>query len=113
MLIINRDKQSKKKNYIYCIYTIDIIIEIKIERKIGSDTVIVWEPFGCTDCVKTHLHIISIKKQSTKTCMVATQWFELLQFTCFQGLFGIAFHFCHMPIPLENPLMTVTRVILQ
>lgn len=54
--------------------------------------------------------IISIKKQST--CSKATHWFELFQFTCCHGVFGKAFHFCHTPIPLENPLMNVTRVIL-
>lgn len=44
---------------------------------------------------------------------VATPRLERLQFPFFQSLFERAFHFCDMPITLENPLMTVTRVILK
>lgn len=108
MLIINGDKQRARKikhkkqgNR----------IEIKVERKMGRGSVIVWEPFDFVK--KTHLHMISIKKQETKTRTVATPRLERLQFTCFQGPFGRAFHFFDTPVTLENPLMTVTCVILK
>lgn len=111
MLIINGDKQSARK--IKHKNKKENRIEIKVERKMGRGSLIVGEPFDFVGKKKTHLHMISIKKQETKTFTVATPRLELLQFTCFQGPFGRAFHFFDTPVPLENPLMTVTRVILK
>lgn len=53
---------------------------------------------------KSNLRIISIKKQQTYVS------FELLHLCC---PFGMLFHFCHMRIPVESPLINVTRVILE
>lgn len=95
-LIIHRDKQTRKKKK-------KRAKDQKSDRYLFG---IIWW-YTLWKKKKRHLRVISIKKQQLYVP------FELLCLPRLFCPFGTVFHFCHMRIPAESPLINVTRVILE